>query len=329
MSVYGETFELGIARQNSYGTLNTSSLFWLPIIDESVKLDIPPLISQAMRGIHDEGQHYQGPSECTGDITIEAQAIPLGALLRSVCRNHSAVESAATVAFYTHTFLPTQPATQGDFDKFAANDPYTIHKNLQTGSADIMYDLVGSALEFSISNGEFLTAKVTMIGGKYSEETASTASFPLGDRFRWNQFNTITISGTSITELRALTITHNENLEAKHVLGSSAFPGRTKRAGFRTVEVSGTIIFPDKTEYAAFRSLRETGMVINMQNAALVSSGFYEQFGITIPAFRYTDFPINAGGPGEIEVSFSAKGVYHAGSATSIQYTLVNTQATY
>jgi len=48
-----------------------------------------------------------------------------------------------------------------------------------------------------------------------------------------------------------------------------------------------------------------------------------------VPLFRHTEDKPVIGAVGEIEVSFSSKGVYSANSGTALQVTLTNTKAAY
>jgi len=124
--------------------------------------------------------------------------------------------------------------------------------------------------------------------------------------------------------VRALTITQENNLAAKHVVESSGnrFPSRIKRSDNRAISVAGTLIFDDQTQANMFLAQTEQRLAVFIKGTSLVQSGYYESLLIDVPSLRFTEHPIPIGGPGEIEVSFKADAKYNTGSATAIQYTL-------
>lgn len=324
---YGADGRYGILFQDSYG-LDVSSLvaatsyFWLPIVSENVGLDIPNIVAKGMRGTFYEGDHYQGPTTVTGDISIEAQAVPLGAFLKAVLGPASVVTSSG---IHTHTFKPRS----SDFDTYIAGNPIAFHKYLSDGgSATIFHDLSATKLELKLSNGELFMASLSVVGGTYTQNATLTATYNAGEHFPWS-VSSVSVAGVAKTEVVDMTITLDEKLEAKHSLNNSVYPSRIKRSDFRTIEVGGTLTFDDQVEFQNFLAQNNYRSVLHLQGTTEIQSGYYESLTIDLPSMRYTEMKPAGDGPGEIEASFSAKGVYNTGSDTGLTITLVNTVTAY
>ena len=319
---YSQKSHVAIAFQNSYGTANVASLHHIQVIEENVGLDIPPLVDMSNKGIFDEGDGYQGPKGVSGDMTINAKSIPLGVLLRGAM---GAASVTATSSSFAHSFKPRTT----DFDDLSAEDPLTYFKYTDDGgSAQLFYDLNIGTLELGATNGEFVTAKATFIGGSFSQNADIAASYNTGKRFTWDN-SSVQLNGSAAANFRQLTITLDNALEAMHTLSNSKFPSRVKRTGERTIEVAGTVIFDDQTEYQHFIDSDEIPLVVSFAGPVDVGSGGPDEIVIDMPALRLSEFKPPIGGPGKIEVSFTGNAKYLSTSATAIEITLTNTVATY
>lgn len=320
--MYGMQTDIGISFQNSYGTRLVNSIYWMPFLSEDFTIAKELLMSEAMRGVFDEGAHYEGPNSIDGTLEFEPQAIPLGVVLKAMMGNPTTVTSGSV---RTHTFNPRT----ADFDVFAANIPCTIVKHLDdAGSAHHFYDMVASKLSLSIANGELMKGSVSFMGGKYQQVAAVAASYPAGRHFAFDVAS-VTIATSVQGELMDLSVEMDESLENKHTVGNVKTPTRTVRSGFRTVQIAGTLLFDNQNEYQKFLDQSERELVVHLQGTTQIQSGYNESITIRTPLFRYAEFKPVAAGPGKIEASFSAKGVYSTTSATALQITLVNTQAAY
>ena len=228
---------------------------------------------------------------------------------------------------YKHTFKPRT----SDFDDFVANNPVTIPKYYGVGSSDLLYDLVASQLTLSFAEGEFLTAAVSFMGGNHEELSALSATYPRRQRFTWD-ITSVSIGDVSQPDIIDLTYTQNENLEIKHTADVSRgkWPRFVKRTGWRTVEVSGTFRFRSRDLYEDFLNQTERELIVTAQDLnSEVSSGYYSTIQLIVPTLRPTDQPLQADGPGPIDVSFTYKGVENVGSGTIAQISLINSQAAY
>lgn len=318
---YGQRSQIGISFQDSYGTALQNSIFWLPKVSEDVTVDKPPLIEQNLKGVLDEGQHFEGPNMVAGAISMEAAPIPLGVLLKCVLGEPTTVTSDA---LFTHTYEPQT----ADFDELSAGIPLTIEKYLDTGSASLFSDMNGNTLELNIAQGEFMMATVAFVGGTFVQQTATAPVYPAIPLWTWDT-TSLDIGGVAKPEIMDMTIVVDETIEAMHTLSGSKFPSRNKRTGFRTMSINGTLKFDNATEFQSFLDQDERELIVHFEGTVAVQSGYNNSLTLKVPLLRYVEFKPVAGGPGEIEVGFSGKGVYSTTSATAFQAVLANGQSGY
>lgn len=319
---YGQNADFGVSFQTSWDSVGSvNSLHWVPMMSESIAKKIPELISESMRGIFEEGDSYEGPHMNEGDIEIEAQATALGTLLSCILEETAVVNSGSV---YTRTFKPRT----ADWDDTSAGRPFTVYKYLETGSAMLFSNMNGAGLELSVTNGELLKAKLSVVGGGFSQTAATTPTYPDEKIWTWDT-TSVSIGGSAVADIENLTLKLEEAIEAKHTLNNSKLPSHSKHSGFRTLSIDGTIKFINQDEYQQFLSQSERQLSVTFTGVTEIQSGYPESVTIDVPKMRYTDFPPQATGPGEISVGFTAKGKYSVSSATLLTITHVSGQATY
>lgn len=319
---YGLGAILGIAFQNSFHDPSSiGNAKFLEINNESVNLKKEPLISEGLRGIYDEAPTYEGKNTVEGDVEIDGKPIDLGVFLKAVLGPPTTVNSGG---IYTHTFKPRTV----DFDDKCAMNPFSLFKYLNVGSGDQFFDLNGNTLALSIANGEFLKATMGVVGGVWSGYVLGTSSYFSSTRIPWD-VTSLSIGGTAVDYNSDLTITLDNKLEAKHTNRVSKYPAYIKRTGFRTISVNGTMRFESLDEKTAFMEQSERNLTATFDTGVEIQSGYNEKMTVILPAFRYIDFPDQAGGPTDLEVSVQAMAKYLTSSGTAMHVTLVNTQATY
>jgi hypothetical protein len=179
-----------------------------------------------------------------------------------------------------------------------------------------------SAMELNVANGEFLTANFTFVGGSFAQIADVAATYPADKEFTWDG-TSMSIGGTAIEDILQLNVKLEDSLEAKHTLNNSLVPSRIKRTGFRMLTVGGTLLFSNQDEYQEFLAQSERNLTVTFVNSAA------DSIEMIVPLMRYTDFKPASDGPGEVEVSFSGKGVWSQTSATIFQLTLTNDQVAY
>jgi hypothetical protein len=323
MTAYGQKSNVGIIFQTSYGTAGSvNSVQYIGCLSESMALNIPPIISENMRGIFDEGDTYVGAKTVSGDIEAEAGAIELGVMLNCILQETSTVQSGG---IYSHNFKPRA----SDWDDYSANRPVSVYRRLDMGAYERFYDCTGTSLEMSIAQGELLKAKVSLVGGQLSTTSgAPSATYSTNRRFTWDVAS-FSLGGTGNSTLVNATIKVDDALEAQHTLSTANAPTRIKRTGMRTVGVDLTVKFDDYSEYLEFQNQTERNMTVSFKGPTEIQSGYFEKLTVILPAMRYEEFKPNFSGAGQIEVSAKAKAKYYVTSANTMLVTLVNTQASY
>jgi len=323
---YGQDAEIGIGFQNSHGTAVTDigSFYLMPFLSEDVTPDVPELISVNMQGRFDEGEASAGARNVGGTISNESQPVTIGVALKAMFGNPVTVSNSDALGeFWTHTFKPRT----ADFDSNVINNPMTMHKNLADGGQVPVYqDLVATRMELGLANGEFLTAALALTGGVVgTKQTSDSIAAATGKKWTWD-VTSVELGGVANVEFTALQVIVDEQASPRWTLQTQRDPARVKRDGFRQVRVNGTARFLDQTEYDLFLALTTQELKVTMTGTEAIRSGFFNVLGIDVPAFKYLSFPLAFSDPAELEVGFEGKADYHVGSATSIEFTLTNTQ---
>jgi len=317
---YGMGGHLGLCFQQSFGTAYTSSYHWLPILNESLVEAKPLLVSEAMHGRYEEGDIFQGVNEIGGEIVAEADPISLGAFLKAWFGQSSGTLTGST---YVHDFVPRT----SDFDAYAAVPPVTIEVYRDAGSASQYSDMLLNELNIEIAHGAIIKYTGTFIGAGFSKVAKSSPVYLTGSEFTWDQ-SSIEVGSAACEDISQLSVKLSNNLEAKGTLDGTRVPNRIKRAGFRTIEISGTMLFVSDTQFDLFRAQTTQALVVTVTGQD-VSSGYSAYLRMEFPKVQYGEFPINIGGPGMVEVPFTAKARYLVSSLTMCKFSMQNTQSIY
>ena len=313
-SGYGMCGHLMTQTQSAYGTSEITSLSAIPIVSESISHTIEPLIEAGMYARLDESPYHEGIHAVEGSVSIEAQPDAMGWFLKSVL---GTIHTNCAAAVSTHTFIPS--VCGSEFSDRAATPPMTMEINRDVGVAFVYSDLLGNDLSINVANGELLTMETNFIGAGVSSSAASTPTFPTAPPFLWDQFSG-SYNSQAITDLKDLTVTVNNNLEAVHTLTGSKTPYRIKRSGQRQIEISGTFVFAAHSYNQAFEGQLEVPMNFHFANASAPHT-----FTMNFPKVRFKTFDVTMGGAGLVEASFTAGALYDTATTKAATFTLVNT----
>ena len=317
---YGMQGHLKISFQDSFGTANISSFYSVPIISEGLTENKPPLVAEGLRGRFEEGDSYEGPADISGDIVFEAHPVLLGVALAAWAGQSSAT---LTDSCYSHQIKPIT----SDWGELSAVPPMTVEVYRDAGSAHQYYDMCCNDLSIEIAHGAIIKCTMSLMGGKFGKVAKTAASYLPGSFMTWDQ-SSVSIAGSAIDEISTLTVNAHNSLEGKGTLDGTKTFNRMKRSGHRTIDVAGTMLFVDDVEFDKWRAQTEQKFDVTITGQD-ISSGYPASLKIDVPSMRYDNMPVNIGGPGQIEASFTAQGKYNSGSATAIDFTLVNTAAGY
>jgi len=318
---YGQDAKIGIAFQTSHGQVvsDTSSFYPMPFLSESLTPAYPELLSENMEGRFDEGEAYSGARNVGGTLSMEAQPVTVGVMLKAICGSSTIVTSDS---LRTHTFKPRT----SDFDDNVSSHPLTLYKNLADGGTVPIYqDLVGTRLELQVSNGEFLVAAMDFTGGVVGTKISSAdIGSAIGKKWTWD-VSSLQLGGAANTDFADVTVILDEQASPRHVLNNSLDPARVKRDGRRQVRVNGTVRFQDQTEYDLFLAQTTQAFRLTLTGPVAIQSGYYDVLDIVVPSFKYLAYPVEFSDASELQVSFEGKAEYHTGSATSIAFALTTT----
>jgi len=197
-----------------------------------------------------------------------------------------------------------------------------------SGSSFMYYGLAGNTMELTMEAGQLARANFEFLGRDYGNKSRSTPSFVPAEAFLWN---TASVSQNSAAKpyFETLTVRAENNLEAVPTLDGRLRPDLIKRNDFRRVMVNGTISFRGHEDKNDFENGSETPLRVtftgkNVHTAA--TSTYPEMLDIFVPRFRYSTFPVNAGGPGRISVGFTGRGMIDPTSNYSLEITFCNTR---
>ena len=320
---YGMLGHVGHMFQNSFGTLMTNSLHYIPITNETLNLGIEQKEDPGMRGRMASNPVYTGFQKVEGGVTMMANPIDIGFPLKSVIGLSSTTSSepVSGSGIYTQTHV-FRPRTQ-DKDDWSATDLLTFEVNRDVGSSGIYYDCAGNTLAITINNGELMQFELGVIGAGFSKKAPSNPIYAEATPFKWDQVSA-SFNSAAIEDILELSINFNNNLEAKYSLVNSRAPTRIKRTQQPVIELSGTMLFTQHSYWVAFENQLELPLSLHFVGAETPN-----ELTLFFPKIRFTQYTQNIGGMGLIEASFSARTIYDVTSGYEFQATLVNTQTYY
>ena len=313
---YGIRSYVQMSFQDSFGTANISSSHPIPILSETLTETKPPLMDEGMYGRFDQDEAYEGLNEIAGEVVFHPNAETIGIALLAWAGANTAATSVDGVG-WQYEITPES----NDFENKCATIPLTVEVYRDVGSSFQYYDMCCNELSLEIANGEIVKATMGLVGGKYAKMTETTSlNYYMDDSFLWDT-SSVSMNGIAADEVTAYNLTLSNNLEATGTLNNTKLPSRIKRTAKRSIELSGTLLYEDDVKLDLFRA----GTVIQAINTMTINSGYTsDSLEIDIPSFKYSAFPVNAGGVGLIEVAYSGLGSYNAGSGTAIKFTLIN-----
>lgn len=302
--------------QDSYFASQVTSLQAIPVTEVTLNHTIEQIVEENMYSRFGESPYHEGAHTVEGDITMQAEPIAMGWLLKATMGLTSTTSDTNN---QTHKFTPRTE----DFDCHAATDPGTAEVYYDQGSAAVYYDLVGNTLSLGVTNGELMTVTAGFVGAGFSRKAAGSPTYPNAKPFIWDQFSG-SYDTNDIKELKDLTIDFSNQVEADWTLTSSKAPQRIKRTGPQTVEITGTMLFEAQSYMQEFENQTEKRFLAHFAGQQSPNA-----ITIDIPKMRFKTYEISVTDAGRIEAAFTAQGIYDTTSSYAIEVTLVNTQTYY
>lgn len=325
---YGAQIKFGIARQTSTGSGSAvsavNSFHHIPLISEDVGLEKEEVQSENLTGRFEQGATYDGPARIAGTLECEPSPKSLGLLLTAACGQTTATASGT---LRNYTFLPRSQ----DYSAIYINEPLTVYKQFSdASSAEYYFDCQVGQVEFQYSQGALLRARASVVGGRRVATGIGSLGFPLETTdlsmgWLWDVAS-ISYGGTGVSVFSDITVTLNDNIEPLYTMDGSLLPYKYTRTGFREVTVNGTLYYVNRDQLNDFSNGTQRRLVITGRNTRYaIQSGFYPTFVIDVPQMKITTMKPGATGPGEVAVSFTARGVLDPTSNYTVQFLLTNT----
>ncbi len=310
-------FHLKFAKYVS--TINSEGGTFVPIISESIVLNKEALISEELKGRFEEGGYYEGYNTITGGFSSEVHPVDIGTIFKAWC---GASSSTLVSSVYQHVFNPVNV----DFDDMAAVPPLTVEVYREAGSAFLYYDMLCDKITLDYSHGALTKCAVELIGGKFQTSNKVTPTYLEGEYYQWDT-TSISLGGNAATTISNLSLSFSNGLSNVGTLDGTRTPNRTKRSGFRTLEISGVLLFEDMTEFDNFRNQTSQQMIINTTGETIGNA--VNAIKIDIPRMRYVSFSAPMQNKGLVQANFSAKAEYDETSSYLLEITLTNTKDSY
>lgn len=330
---YGAQNYLGIARQTNVGSGNgvsaVGSYHHIPLISHDIGLEKQEVVSRNLTGRFEQGATFDGIANVAGTIEFEPLPQALGAVLTAAIGQPASVTSAS---LRTLTFLPrTLDVQSGGL----INEPFSIvSKFADVSSAEGYFDAQFGAAEFQFVQGQLLVARASVVGGQRLlngfgsaglAPTLATADLAMG--FLWDVAS-ISVGGTTISNLSQVTVALNDNIEPIYTLNGSLLPYKYSRSSFREVTVQGTMIFDSRSMFNDFINSTQRQLIITARNTrSQIQSGYYPTLTLDVPQMKITTMKPAVSGPGETRVPFTARGVLDPSSNYTLKATLITTYA--
>lgn len=325
---YGTNIKFGVALQNSGGTLvpaaNAGSYHHVPLLSENLGLEKSELTSQNLNGSFAIGEVFDGINKVAGTITMEALPRQMGAFLTAVINDPIRTLSGSNLTKWE--FLPRT----ADFDANYCNRPVTVFKQFADAtSGEQFYDTQFSDIEWTISAGQLVKVAITAVGGK-RVTNGTSMSLPivagdLDDAWMWDVAS-LSYGGNAVSNFSEIKIKVSEQIDPLYGLNASLDPIKFTRKAFRDVLVSGTFFMSDRAMLNDFVSSTKRQLLVSLVNSRIaIQSGYFHSMVLDVPQVKITDFKPGASGPGEVAVSFSARGVLDPTSNYQFKATLTNT----
>lgn len=323
-------FAVGVESSGGTDSFSVAVCDYVGILSENLVVNKTDLNQANLQQQFDEVETYQGMQSVAGNVSMEVHPRAVGYFLRSAfdststCQTSAGAAWANTIGFShaswrVHQFI----AKQSVFQAGSGSDLPTLTcvafrgPGTAQGSAFAYYNCAANAMELSVDAGGLLRASFDLVGRNYSRLARATPSFLTAKAFVWAQAS-VSVAGTGKPHFESLTIRMNNALEPFPRLDGSYYNSVLKRTGYRTVEVNGSLTFSDDTDYDNFIAGSESALRVTY---ILTTS---ETLDIQVPAFRYTTFAPALSGPGRVQVGFTGRGMWHAGSGTPLQVLIFN-----
>lgn len=319
----GRIADIGIAKEGTRGTKETSADFWLPKLSLSLDDGIEQVIDESSVGVIEDateatvvGKFAEG--ELEGNINDKSFGLLLLAALGGV-----STSGPTDTSVYTHDFTVGQSAQHQSLT-LMLDDP----------NQDYSYALaVLQSLAIDVSLGQF--AKYTAsFRSKVGETATHTPSYTTENHFL-PQHGSVKIASAasgldaaSAIDIRSVQLNINKNVEDDRVIGSTDASDILNKQ----FSVEGTIelVFDDETFKTQMLADTAQAMRIRLTNSDVTIGGSSNpQMTIDLTKVKFGQFERNYSNNDIVTATVNFKALYKTSESGMISVELLNEQSAY
>jgi len=309
---------IGLAKETDWGTA-VGATDYIEALDESLTLALDRFETRNIYGGNYEPDDMAGVQRIEGSISAAAHPIGVGYFLKGVF-GQSSITEVLSGTLWTNEFATQQSDTSSQHPLPA----YTFEIFRDVTSSQQYDGAQFTSLEFSAAPNQDLRMTANLMCKGSQSIAKTTPSFP-GSPANPFAFDTasISIGGTAVDLVEALTINIDNQLEGIPALNNSTEIARVKRTGSVLIRISGTMEFQDLTE---------TDNFVNQTEQAFVATFFRAnsfQLAFDLPRVVYTAYPLGQSGRARNTVAFEGMARYLTTSATAARVSLTTTKSDY
>ena len=319
----GRLADIGIAKEASRGTAETSVDFYLPKVSLSIDDGIEQAVDESSIGVIEDSPNASvvakyAEGEIEGNIYDKSFGLILLAAL-----GDTTVSGPTETSVYTHTFSVLQSAQHPSLTLFF-DDP----------NQDYKYPLaVLSSLELDFVLGQY--ARYTASFRSKKGETATLSpSYSAENHFLPQhiavQYAT-SVSGLAsptTVNVRSAKITIEKNIEDDRKLGSLDQADILNKQ----LSVEGSLELVFDAETFKTQMLADTSLALRIvatNSDVTIGSTLHPKLTITLAKVKFSNFERDFDNDGTVTATVDFKGHYSLGDTAMITAELVNTQASY
>lgn len=315
---YGMRGFFGLGKESAWGT-PVAVTDYAEILSESLSESIDRFETRNIIGALYEPNDIAGVHRIAGDVSMAGFPAMLGHFLKAAMNVNS--QSVVLSGFlWTHRFN----TPQADFAAGVAGVPYTLEMNRDQTSSHQYAGMNLDRLIMALAPNQDLRLTSSWLGKAGAYITATSPTFPgsPADPFTFDT-SSIQVAGSATARVEAMTVSIDNQLEGIPTLNFSNSIARIQRRGPQMIRLAGTIDFPDVQEHLDFvnQNVRAFKLFLSKANSF--------HFGVDIPQFVYTAFPLGQGGRDRTLVQFEGRARFLPASNTAATFFLTTTKSNY
>ncbi len=285
--------------QNTWGGIDTTSSFALPIIEESLTEKIDRIQVKSKYSRFSKSKSLQGKRFIEGAISFNGGPLGIVTAFKTMFDQQANVWSGGL-----HKY--TLGVHSVDYSAFASTQPLTIEVNKDENDSYFFQDLQGQSLNLGIATGELVKCDLGLIGRNYVKASKTSATFASEDSFKWDQCS-VSLDGVANPDFLNLNINVTNNLEARYTLQTTNTPHKIKRTEEVGFAIDGTVIVQSNSLWTQFTSQLEHQLIVSFESGI-------DKIEIDIPSLRLIDYSEPTQGGGVYEGNFIGEAFYNQGS---------------